>query len=208
MNTPYDAIIVLSGGVLEDGTVPPNAQARVRCAYEHFNAGEAPFIVMTGRWGYSLTRPMPVTEAAAMARYAHELGVPENSIVQEEESTDTLGNAYFCKVRVVVPRGWHRLLVVTSEYHAPRSAYLFGKVFGPTFSIDTAPADSNLTADDRAVRNKREQQSLALARQWLDPIVDGDDKAIWQLMSTKHPGYAKNPEVSKEQLAEALVHPQ
>jgi uncharacterized SAM-binding protein YcdF (DUF218 family) len=204
----YDAIIVLSGGVLDDGTLPPNAQARVRRACELFNEGAAPFVVMTGKWGYSLERPMPVTEAAAMVTFAATLGVPTKAIVREEESTDTLGNAYFCKVRVVAPRKWHRLLVVTSDYHTPRSAYLFGKVFGPGYDIDTAAAVSDLSAADRTVRNERERNSLMLAHRWLDPIADGDDAAIWTLLSTKHPGYAKNPEVSKEELAKALIHPQ
>lgn len=198
----YDAIIILSGGVNDDGSLLPNVERRMRLGIEHFQRGEAPRIIVTGAWGYMLDTPPPITEAAAMKNFALNAGIPLDAIVVEEEAKDTVGNAYFTKVRLLEPQSWRRVLVVTSDYHAARSEYIFRKVLGPTYEMtfDSAPGEPEM----RANRDLREAKSMALHKKLLDPIADGDDAAIWHLMSTKHPAYSSNPEYSKEQLRKLI----
>lgn len=56
-------------------------------------------------------------------------GVPAEMILKESSSFDTLGNAYFCLCDHAVPLRWRRPLVVTSEFHMPRSRAAFEGVF-------------------------------------------------------------------------------
>jgi uncharacterized SAM-binding protein YcdF (DUF218 family) len=49
--------------------------------------------------------------------------------LQEVSSFDTVGNAYFSLMIHVVPAGWRRLAVVTSDFHMPRSRALFADIY-------------------------------------------------------------------------------
>ena len=200
----YDAIIVLGAGVNEKGEIPAPVALRVKEAVRLLNEGAAPRIIMSGKWGYRVTEPLPFTEAAAMKKVAVAEGANPDNIILEEESLDTLGNAYFCKKLFLVPNDWRSVIVLMSDHHAERSEYLFRKVLGPSFNITIHPVSIDLTPEERAAKDTMHAKSIALAKKWLDPIADGDDAAIWQLMSTKHPAYAENPEISKEQMAQML----
>lgn len=138
-----------------------------------------------------------------MEQFALTFGVPADAILLEESSHDTIGNAYFTKRDILEPRGWHRILVVTSDYPVVRSGYLFNKVLGPSYQLTVIGAPSD--PEKRVRRDAFEAKSLELHKRWLDPIPDGDDAAIWHLMSTKHPAYSANPEFSKQQLIDALL---
>lgn len=44
-------------------------------------------------------------------------------------SYDTVGNAYYSLCIHVIPAGWRRLAVVTSDFHMPRSRALFADIY-------------------------------------------------------------------------------
>lgn len=161
-------------------------------------------MIMSGKWEYGADYTPPGTEAAAMKELAVKLGAQPDSVLLEESSVDTLGNAYFCKKLFLGPNKWHKVVVLMADHHAERSEYLFRKVLGPTYELTIHPVAVPLTNKERSAKAERHKKSLALANQYLDQIPDGDDAAIWKLMSTKHPGYAQNPEVSKEELKKRL----
>src|SRR5690606_23091879 len=98
-----DAIVVLGGGVDPDGALTGLSCTRVAHAAELFSASVAPRMILSGRCSLSQRQEPPVTEAAAMADLAEELGVPRAAMLLEEESRDTLGNAYFTRVRLLDP---------------------------------------------------------------------------------------------------------
>lgn len=202
--TMSDVIIILARGVEQDGSLPPDPMARVQKGVELFKANVAPVIIMSGSWTYHLDISPSRTEAAAMKEYAVSLGVPETAIIEETKSKDTLGNAYFSKSGFCEPRGWHNIVVVTSEDHLQRSQYIFTKVFGSDYTIIYEVSERVILEDQYEKELKHEVRSMAILKQWLGGLSDGDDTAIWQLMSTKHPAYATNPEVSREELLKAL----
>lgn len=204
MTNRYDAIIVLGGGVDEQGNIPPNVGLRVSAATKLLKDGLAPRIIMSGKWGYSITYAPPCTEAAAMKASAVEQGANPDAILVEETSMDSVGNAYFCKVQLLAPNNWHRVLIATADHHIERAKYLFHKILGPDYTIAMYPVAVALTDEVRAQRAEHHAKSLALAHEFLDPITDGDDAAIWKLLVTKHPAYAENPKVSKEELLSKL----
>ena len=204
----YDVIIVLGGGIDEQGAIPSNVALRVKEAVHLLNQNIASRIIMSGKWGYSAKYIPPRTEANAMKELAVQSGANSKAIFLEESSMDTLGNAYFCKTLFLITNNWRHVLVLVSDHHAQRTEYLFKKVLGPDYTLDILPVVTELEPTARAEKEDRHARSLKLAQERLGAITDGDDMAIWELMSTQHPAYATNPKVSKEELEKMLVHPQ
>src|SRR3569832_782833 len=130
-----DAIVVLGRGVDSNGRLPLAAQERVNRAVALYRAGVASRIIMSGRCALITERPSTITEARAMAATAQALGVPAEALLLEEQSRDTIGNAYFTARSILEPNGWNTLRVVTSDYHVPRAAWVFNKVLGAAFDV-------------------------------------------------------------------------
>ncbi len=162
----YDATVILGGGVRDNYALPPWAEARFDLALE-LDTG-APFVCLSQATTH---RPpplddqgFPITEAAAGARYLTARGISPDRIRMEALSLDTIGNAYFAKLLHVDPEGWRRLLIITSEFHMPRTRALFDWVFG--FEPDryelhyAASPNRGISPEGVAAREARERQSL------------------------------------------------
>jgi hypothetical protein len=166
-----DAIIIPGGGVREDGVLPAWAVKRFDRAME-LHAGE-PIICLSGG---TVHRPppldsmgRPVFEAVAGARYLVSRGVDPKLIYIEIASYDTIGNALFARLMHTDPRGWRRLLVITSEFHMDRTREIFRWIFslapdcGYELAFESTP-DAGMPAADLEFRRAREQASLAALR--------------------------------------------
>ena len=199
-----DAIIILGGGIEPDGSLPEIPKLRVAKGVELFRSGTAPRIIMSGNYGFWLEKEPIRPEAEAMREYAVSLGVPEDAIVKEDISKDTVGNAYFCKLNLLEPNNWKNIVVVTSEYHILRTKYIFEKVLGPDYDIEFVSVDSKLSSERLTAQINKENKTTELLKKWFDPVKAGDTNAIKDLMYTKHPGYSENPEINKEQLLKML----
>lgn len=68
-------------------------------------------------------------ESIACADYLMAQNVPAQQLLRETSSFDTIGNGYFAATIHAVPRRWRQLMVVTSDFHMPRSQAIFQKVF-------------------------------------------------------------------------------
>lgn len=199
-----DVIIILAGGIEPDGSLPKIPKLRTAKGIELFSSGVAPKIIMSGNYGFWLEKQPVRPEAEAMKEYAISLDVPEDVVLKEDISKDTIGNAYFCKTKFLEPNNWKNIVVVTSEYHMPRTRYIFEKVLGSDYKIEFVPVDSRLNPEDLAAKIDKENKTTEFLKKWFDSIKTGDTEAIRNLMYTKHPGYAENPEVTKEQLLKML----
>ena len=193
-----DAIVVLGRGVDADGTLPAGARCRMERAIALFNAGIAPRIIASGRNSLMAEALPPVTEAAAMARFAIAAGIPEDAILTEDESRDTIGNAYFTSRRILEPNGWDAIRVVTSDYHVPRTSWIFQKVLGDAVDVSFSPASSELFANSVAQRAREESDIARFLMEWLGDIADGDRAAIDQFVHEAHPGYGSSPIMTAE----------
>lgn len=199
-----DVIIILGGGIEPDGSLPEIPKLRINKGVELFKNGTAPRIIVSGNYGFWLEKEPVRAEADAMKEYAIGLDVPGDLILKEDVSKDTIGNAYFCRLNYLEPNNWHKVIVVTSEYHLPRTKYIFEKVLGNEYEIEFVPVDSKLSPEKLTIQTNKESKTTEFLRKWFDEIKSGDMNAIKELMYTKHPGYAKNPEVTKEQLSKML----
>ncbi len=128
----YDAILIPGGGVRAGGELPVWVTRRLDRALER--AGNAWLVPLSAGTPH---RPpplddcgFPILEARAGADYLAARGAAPERILIEAASYDTIGNAYFSRVVHAIPRGFRRALVVTSEFHMPRTEAVFRWVYG------------------------------------------------------------------------------
>jgi hypothetical protein len=169
----YDAVIVPGGGLdPETGEPRPWVAARLDAALT-LDAVTKYFIVLsrgtTHRPPPSDSRGFPVDESSASAAYLLRNGVARPSrVLVDNWSVDTIGNAFYARQTLAEPLGLHKLIVVTSAFHMPRTRAIFEWVFGlegsdksAAFSVDyCASADVGLEPEDVAGRVAREMASL------------------------------------------------
>ena len=160
----HDAIFVLGGGVRDNFALPEWSLRRFDLALQLRDS--EPFVSLSAGTAH---RPilvdslgLPMYESIAGAEYLRSRGVAERDIFTETASWDTIGNAYFARVLFADVFGWQRILVVTSEFHMPRSEAIFRWVFqmdrpGTELSF-AAASDQGL---DVEARSTHERQNLA-----------------------------------------------
>lgn len=119
-------IVVLGGGVRPADQVDQlpdlnSAADRIWVGARLFKLGKAPQVLLTG----GSDRSVSVTsEAVAMKELILDMGVPESSIILEENSRNTRENA-FNSARLLKEMGLTRVLLVTSALHMHRAMALF-----------------------------------------------------------------------------------
>jgi hypothetical protein len=168
----YDAILIPGGGVRAGGTLPAWVAARFDLALQlRGDSFLMPLSLGTPHRPPPLDeRGFPIAEAAAGARYLMQRGVERARILIESCSYDTIGNAYFSRVVHVIPRGFSRLLVITSEFHMPRTEAVFRWIYSLPGGADSCSVDfrstPNIGIEEAAlsIRLEKECASLAAAR--------------------------------------------
>jgi uncharacterized SAM-binding protein YcdF (DUF218 family) len=182
----YDAMLIPGGGVRAGGVLPSWVAAR----FDHAlavcgNAFLMPLSAGTTHRPPPLDeRGFPITEAAAGARYLVERGIEPGRILLEAASFDTIGNAYFSRVVHVMPRGFGRLLVITSEFHMPRAEAVFRWVYslegpGSPCSVDFL-STPNTGIDDASLHRRMAKESASLE------LFEGHRSRIGSLAELHH----------------------
>ena len=117
-----DAIVVLGCPVRPGRRPSPALQRRIELGARAFEAGVAPWIVVSGgmRWG-------EVAEAPVMREGLVALGVPGDSVTMEARSLSTRGNCRHV-APIVRGRGGWRVMVATCRWHLPRAMAGFRRV--------------------------------------------------------------------------------
>ncbi len=141
-----DGIIVLGGaiGVAREDIVLNNAAARMTKAVELARAHPEAKLVFTGG-GANLLSQVVRTEADGARLLFLGLGLPEERLVLEDQSRNTLENALFTR-RLVDPKPGERWLLVTSAWHMPRAMGVFRQA---GFDVEAFPVDF-LSSGERA----------------------------------------------------------
>ncbi len=110
---------------------PELLEKRIQVAYTLYKTYNPQHILVSGG-GFNGFQ----CEAHHMQSRLLELGVSEDRIIQETDSMDTVGNALFSYLilKNCMPNTKHKkILIVTSDFHALRSYYIFKKVFVPEY---------------------------------------------------------------------------
>ncbi len=195
-----DALVVLGRGIDPDGSLPLLAKQRVERAAELYVWEVAPRLIFSGRCSLMSDSAPAITEARAMYNFALSIGLPRRALLLEEESRDTIGNAYFVLRRFLEPNDWMSIRVVTSDFHIQRTAWVFQKVLGLGYDVSFSPAPSELDHSTIAARAREESDISAFLMEWLGQIPDGDPVALARFIWQEHPGYAPEPTVSRSDI--------
>lgn len=123
-----DYIIILGCAIKEDGTLYPLIQGRVDKAIEFAKAqkektGISPKFIPSGGQGSDEC----ISEGRAMANYLLSCGIPEDQILPEEQSTNTMENMRFSKAIAEQEKEDPILAFSTTNYHVFRSGILANK---------------------------------------------------------------------------------
>lgn len=124
-----DVIVLLGGGVSDgapdfSGTGSPSGEMMLRTvtAVRLQKLLKIPVIVSGGEVYSSQT----ATEAGVVKRFLEDLGVPDNEIIEEGRSRDTIENAEYTG-EICSAHGYRKLILVTSAFHMQRSVAIFRK---------------------------------------------------------------------------------
>lgn len=170
-------------------------KGRLDKAFELLDTGQVDYIVTTGRYskrvGVNPNVTGPQTEAEVGKKYLLEkFGVDEERILYENQSFDTIGNAWFAKKVCLEPFDIAACTVITSDFHAERSELVFKWVLGPRYDVECLAVESQLSARQRKQRGQLERISIDFIKTYLlASIPAGDDEAIGRFMEQEHLRY-------------------
>jgi uncharacterized SAM-binding protein YcdF (DUF218 family) len=144
-------------------------------AAELYREGVAPMVVASGR----MLR-QNVSLADVMEHDLKSFGVPAASIVKLAHRAQNTREEADEDARLIQTRGWKRVLVVTSNYHARRARFIFGRVLPSTVSLRVSGArDSDF--DPSRWWQTRQSQRLFLSE------LAGYLVARWELRTKPAP---------------------
>ena len=117
-------VIVLGCGIKPDGTPTWALANRLDAALAWYQTHPGTRLVVSG--GQGTTEPIP--EAASMARYLQDKGVPEADVLVEDRSTSTMENFQY-SIPILWDAGWRGepVLFATNDFHLFRGRMLAGR---------------------------------------------------------------------------------
>ena len=168
-------VVVLGGGIDLRGNLPPYVYMRLDKAYELYESMQATHLVLSGKYSflYHHKKP-PVTEAEKMAEYVIEKGVPKRHVLLERRAKDTIGNAYYLKKYIFLPRKQTEAAIVTSRFHLPRVTYIFQKIFGRRYQLEYIGTKDAISRDDEKHIVQRQRLLLLKTQEMLALMKEGD----------------------------------
>jgi len=188
MGEVYDCIVILSHAYGTGRSISAEGEWRVDRGIDLYRKGGGECLCMSGATVLGDPRPHPI--AQYMKEYAMSKDVPEQAILLETQSKDTIGQAIFTKLGIAVPRNWDTLTIVSSDYHIPRVKKIFEFIYGSDFKLDfifneTSPEIGKL-------QFLEEQKSLVLFERTFSGIEPGDDEQILRRLYEQHDLYRKS----------------
>lgn len=169
--THFDAIIVLGVPTKPDGTVAPEAQARMEEGIREYKAGVAKYIIPTGGKAHN-----DFFEARAMKEFAVAQGVPADAVIEEDEAKDTIQNIYYAH-QIMVKHGWHSAEVVSSPSHLPRTSLILEHY------------------KDMEWRTHPAHWPPQFTQERIDKLFSGESNGCWKIT---HDGFRKSQYIPEE----------
>lgn len=162
----------------------PNQDSRARAELAAIIAKEQSIeCIITSGWAYR--NDCKMTLADCMKEYLVHCGLAASKIITENNSRDTVGDAYFTRINIAKPMSFSNLCVVTSDYHLDRAKLIFDFVYAENYQIDLIAAKGQ--GDALTITN--EERSKEAFKQTFSGIQRGNMLAIAERMRTQHPLY-------------------
>jgi hypothetical protein len=191
----FDAVIVPGGGLDEQGNAPP----WVRNRFDEAASQSSRFIIALSAGTPHKppvldSRGFPLLESVVGAEYLQDEGFPTERLLVETSSLDTIGNAYFARVIHTDVRNLRKLLVITSQFHLPRTETIFRWVFdlppdSGEYNLKFKGVENvGLPPEKLKARENRESQQLEAVKQLTSRIRSLDALHDWSF--SQHSCYA------------------
>lgn len=171
----YDVILTLGNGLNEQWKLPEIVSLRLKKIADLYFQKVSNKIIVCGRWSINWDIKgitPPTTEAEEMKKFLLSLGVADEDVIKEEWSRDTIGNAYFAKIKIIKPNNFKTILVVCSDFHLKRAQFLFQKIFN----------DESSTFSSRSINSREENNDTNLRGKsrtnWCEDKPRGFEKVL------------------------------
>ncbi|MBI2045174.1 YdcF family protein [Candidatus Pacearchaeota archaeon] len=127
-----------------------------------------------------------ITIASLMKKYAIEMGVNSEDIIEEGLSRDTAGQLIFSKIGIIDAVGVKKIIIISHEYHLPRikseANFIFGNEYELSFLGVAGPDERNGGAE-------LERKSLEAFIRTFKGIKCGDSEKILSRLLEQHNFY-------------------
>ncbi len=130
MPFPVDAIVVLGAGLRVDGTPSDMLADRLSVAIKLYEKGVSNRIILSGDYSGD-----DYDEVSAMFDYCIEHGIPESSIVRDNNGYSTYESIY----NVIYRLEYKNFAVVTQKYHLYRAIYISKKMGADVIGVASDP---------------------------------------------------------------------
>ncbi len=178
------AVLVFEGFLNNDKSLDDEMQGRIRAGVELFFKRGLDFFIASGNAahlrdnGYVSSIEKPVYEM--ITEYAVSLGIPENKILKQKFSRDTVGEIFFNFKDIIKPYDLE-CIIMSSNYHLARVAEIFSQLvpdehFTEFVGVDFQPCRPM----------ELECASLNVFRKQFCNITPGDIDTIRGILLTKH----------------------
>lgn len=159
----YDAIFILGGSYIDEKTLPSWVVARLEQAIA-LRGQTRRFVVLSRGTPHKppcLTLDgYPIDECAIMAQYLKDKGIPKDQIYKDAWSLDTIGNAYAALTMHAIPLNLRKIVIITSDFHMPRTRSIFSKVFSllplEIFTLKFLETQSELSISKKEARSLKQ----------------------------------------------------
>jgi len=193
------AIVVLTNGIISKYQPTESTVHRLQKTARIYTAGD---LIITST-GYTVNKSpvldengFPVPEAVVASRYlVNELAIPEENIIAETFSRDTIGNIYFIFSLVLLPMGIKNVCIVTSQFHMKRVEAIVAwiqRVFNlQDIKIDFEEAENPVFANEttQLIRD-REERSVENIKLLSQQVTCAGDFVRWLFL--EHKAYSFN----------------
>jgi len=170
----FDAVIILGGGLDESHQPHSFVKERIRVASLQSTTN---YFILSSRGTTHKPPPFdaggfPLDESVVSARHLRTLlpDLESSRILLDKWSLDTIGNAWFALINFVEPFELKKVLVVTSQFHMPRSEQIFRHIFGQLSLVQDLELTFEASEDvgmDPALLQLRQEKETASLQHWL-----------------------------------------
>jgi len=198
-----DAIFVLAGGLDDMMQVHPWVRGRLDTAAAIHEEYKVPIICLGGG---TYHKPAPISEhgyviheSTACAHYlVNERGVDADKVYKEWASYDTIANGLFAFQHFIVPLKLKHVIVITSEFHMPRTQTIFQHMQQLHQGLARCRIEFEVTQnfmDDQSVLEDRKQREGNSLRKYQTSVVQHITSltAFVHWFYTEHACYSSQP---------------
>ena len=194
----FDNIMILAGGLDYRGENHPWVKNRLDIVFKLYQLKRRKIFILGGgtyhKTPHLNAQGFVIHECTMGAKYLIELGVDCDDIYREWSSYDTIANAFFALSNFIIPMKLDRILIITSDFHLPRTRAIFDWLFKLWFQYhsmiqyDYLKVSTKLLQQDIIqARFEKEQQSLNHLQETIRTITTWEQFHRW--FYTEHQAY-------------------